>query len=238
MFLQKPPAIGEQALNKIATVALQSQFQQAKTFHVQVKTDPNLLAQGRLEALSMEGTGLVLPNHLPVQEMQIKMGRIGVSPFKALMGNIQLTEPSHGTARFSLTDAQVRTAFQEQLSVRLRKATDVDLKTLKTQQIDCYIFARGEIVVNFQFKGQHFAIASRLHKAQIEGGISLESIRYLQGSEPTPALTQIIINSLEAALNVQQFELPGLSLKLRQFQIEDGKIILQATAKMTEFPKN
>lgn len=237
VFLQNSPALGEQALNKIATVALQAQFRQARTFHVEVKTDPNLLAQGRLEALSMEGGGLILPNGLPVQEMKIKMGRISVSPFKALMGNIQLTEPSHGTARFDLTDREVNRAFHYQLAARIRNATDADVKTIKPQQVDCYAFARGEIVVNLQFKGQHLAIAAQPKMAQIGGSIALENIRYLQGSEPTPALTHAIAQSLEAALNVQQFELPGLSLRLRQFQIEDGKIILQATAKMTQFPK-
>jgi hypothetical protein len=237
VFLQNSPALGEQALNKIATVALQTQFRQAKAFNVQIKTDPNLLAQGRLEALSIDGFGLVLPNHLTLQEMKIKMGSIAVSPFKALMGNIQLTEPSRGTARFVLTDADVNRAFHRQLMRRVSNLTDAGTMGLVPEKVDCYIFASGKLVVNLDVRGQQLAIAAQPQIATIGSSISLENVRYIQGTEPSPELTEGVCRSLEAALSVQQFELSGLSLTLRQFHLEDGKLILQAMATMTQFPK-
>ena len=95
---------GEQAINKIATLALSSQLNEAQQLNVRVKTDPTLLSQGKLASLLIDGTGLVTRGDLQMQQMYLEMDEISVSPFKALMGNIVLTQPTQGTAKFVLTE--------------------------------------------------------------------------------------------------------------------------------------
>ena len=93
--------VGEKALNKVAEVALSTQLDESERLDVQLNTDPGQLAQGKVEALVIDGRGLVMQKDLRLQEMKIEMSSIAVNPMKALAGNLELSEPTEEIGRAS-----------------------------------------------------------------------------------------------------------------------------------------
>lgn len=240
--------LGEQTLNKIARLALQSQFNKAQHLAVNVKTDANLLAQGRLESLSIDGVGLVMQSNLRMQEMRIQMGSIAVSPFKALMGNIQLTEPSQGTARFVLTEADLNRAFEQKSLQDATRRLDWQLNgqsvAVVARSMQCRLLGNGKIAIAARAKSRATAevhsiglnATPMLHPGK--QGIFLEAVQDPNSAELSPQLTRLWLETLTAIINLRNFEMPGLSLQIHSFQVEEGKLILQATTKMTHFPSS
>ncbi|MBE9117338.1 DUF2993 domain-containing protein [Lusitaniella coriacea LEGE 07157] len=246
MLLLKKRGIGEQALNKIAQMAINSQFNQAQRLNVRVKTDPNLLAQGHLESLLIDGAGLVMQNNLRLQAMNITMGRVSVSPLKALMGNIQLLEPSHGKACFVFSNADLTHAFQAQTTHRLRDEFRLSLGsqavTMTHHNVTCRILASGKIAIHGEVRVKEtkethpIGICATPKMLPGKLGVFFDGVQSLRGREIAPELTQWVLKKITAIANLENFELPGLSLQINQFEAAEGTLTLQATTKMTKLP--
>jgi hypothetical protein len=95
---QQKAGFGEQALNKLAEVALSTQLDEVEKLEVQVKTEPGKLAQGQLESITIDGDGLVMQEDLRMEKMEMQISSIAVNPMESSMGNIELTQPAEGKA--------------------------------------------------------------------------------------------------------------------------------------------
>jgi hypothetical protein len=240
--------LGEQALNKIAEIALSTQLEQAERLNVQVRTDPSKLAQGELESLTIDGEGLVMQKGLRVQEMEIKMNSIAVSPLKALLGNIELTKPTEGTARIVLIQADINWAFNSQtLSTRIRNLNiDIDGKQLRvdTQHVDCQLLADGKIAIDAEMQVQQTGETQQVSFSATPcirpsgQGVSLEDIQYAPGQEVSLELIEALAEQASQILNLSNFAMEGISLLIHQLNVEAGTIILQATAQIKQFPSS
>ena len=237
--------LGEQALNKIAKLALSSQLEDADSLQVQVKTDPEKLARGELESLLIEGEGLVVETDLRLQVLEIAMKAIAVSPLKALRGKIELTQPSQGSARIVLTESDLNCALN---SPDLRAKINVldtylstgDIK-LTVPQKKCQLREDGtvavEAIVQLQPSGETKEVAfTTTPNASGSTGVVLEDIQYEPGKELSEDLTQAFLDKAEKMLDLRNFEKQGLALRINHLNIEAGKITLLAAADITEFP--
>ena len=66
--------------------------------------------------------------------------------------------------------------------------------------------------------------------------VTLESVEYGEGEELSPELTAALIDQTSAILNLSNFDLVGMSLKIRTLQINTGKLTIQAEAYLEKFP--
>jgi len=80
--LQQNRSLGEQAIDKVAEIAIASKLDESETLSVTVDTDPGQLAQGSVEAVAVEGKGLVMQQDLRVEDLQIHIKDIAVNPLK------------------------------------------------------------------------------------------------------------------------------------------------------------
>ena len=208
---------GEQAINKIATLALSSQLNEAQQLNVRVKTDPALLSQGKLASLLIDGTGLVTRGDLQMQQMYLEMDEISVSPFKALMGNIVLTQPTQGTAKFVLTEKDFDRALN-----RLQLC----------DRVSCQLSKNGELAI---LNSQDRFILTAIPKMQENGkGVNL-NVRSLHSSFPVQEV-KLLVGELEDILSLRNFGMTGIALKIQKLEIQSGHLTLNAVAKVTKFP--
>ncbi|MGF1481550.1 MAG: DUF2993 domain-containing protein [Cyanophyceae cyanobacterium] len=238
--------LGEQALNKIAELALSSQLEEADSLDVRVKTDPEKLTNGELEALEILGTGLVLETDLRVQVLEILMQAIAVSPLKALTGNIELTQPTEGTARIELTEDDLNRAFNSpELRTRI-SVLDTYLENgsvkFTVPEKTCQLREDGtvavEAVVELHPSGEQQTVAFTTTPKIAPGGrgVLLENIEYVPGKEVSAELTAAFLDKASKMLDLRNFEKEGLALRIHQLQVDAGKITLQAAADITQFP--
>ena len=243
---QEKSGLGEQALNKIAEVALSTQLEEAEGLNVQVKTDPAKLAQGELESITIHGDGLVMQENLRMEKMEIQIDSIAVNPWKALMGNIQLTQPAEGTARVVLSEVDINRAFNsEPVSEQMRNLNiHVEGKpvTIDTQRVDCHLQGDGKVALEVKIllcqTGETRTVSFTMTPSVSRdgGGVYLEDIQYPEGKELSPELTNALMEKTSEILNLRNFEMEGIVLRIHQLEVEVGKLTLQAEASVTQFP--
>ncbi len=237
---------GEQALNKIAELALSSQLEDAERLEVKINTAPEKLANGELESLSIKGEGLVIETDLRVEVLEIETKAIAVNPLKALIGNIELTQPTEGTARLVLTETDLNCALN---SPELRAKIDVLDTYLSTGQVKltvpqkkCQFREDGtvaiEALVELQPSGEtkEVAFTATPKIARGDRSVVLEDIRYEPGKEMSEDLTEGFLDKAEKMLDLRNFEKQGLALRIHRLTVEAGRMTLSAVADITQFP--
>jgi len=239
--------LGQQTLNRIAEFALSSQLDESDQLSVDVKTDPSLLAQGKLASLTIDGEGLVMQKDLRMQKMVIQLENIAVSPIKALTGNIELTETSTGKADIVLTEADINRAFnsqtlQEQMQ-NLQMQIDNNPVTLDILAVECHLLPQGAIGINAKIKIRETEEIQQTYFTTIprvsDGGrgVSLHDVSYAEGKELSPKLTEALLEKARNILNLSNFEMDGISLEINQLLVKKGELDLSAIAQITKFPK-
>jgi len=148
---QEKAGLGEQALNKIAEMALASQLEEVERIEVQLKTDLSKLAHGEVDSIAISLNGLVMQQDLGLSELN-QMNRVIVKPLSALLGKIKLTQPSEGTARIVINEDNLTRAFNSESfhEKLLQMQSEVEDKrvTILIQQVKCCLLANGNIAFN------------------------------------------------------------------------------------------
>ncbi|MEC4984275.1 MAG: DUF2993 domain-containing protein [Oscillatoria sp. PMC 1068.18] len=240
--------LGEQALNKIAEVALSTQLDEAENLQVEIKTDPGKLAQGELESLAIDGEGLVMQEDLRMEKMQIKMNSIAVNPMKALLGNIELTKPIEGKAQIVLNEEDINRAFNSEILSDQMDNLQIELDnqrvTIDTEKVDCHLLADGKVAIDADIKVQQTDENKQVSFQTIpqissDGrAVILTDVEYQEGKELSPELTKALLAKAKQILTLSNFEMEGISLRIQQLKVESGKLILQAVANVTQFPSS
>jgi hypothetical protein len=248
MIFSKFDALGEKTLNKIAEIALSSQLEKAEQLTVQIKTDPNRLAKGILESLEIRGQGLVMSRWLRMQKLEMILFAIAVNPFKALMGNIQLTQPSQGNARFFFQETDIVGAIdlsklQKQLS-QTRICLDGQQVTVKIGSVNCQLLVdqKLQIQINFEFQEvtetRWVSLLIKPTLCAIKQSITLDDYEISPGSDRhlSSLVVPIVLAQTLRFLNLEDFKIEGFSLILTRIEIKLGQLLLEAKVNMTCFP--
>jgi LmeA-like phospholipid-binding len=244
--LEQNRSLGEQAIDKVAEIAIASRLDGSESFSVTVSTDPGQLAQGEVEAVDLEGTGLVMQQDLRVQELEIHVKDIAVNPLSAMFGKIELNGPAFGTARAVLTESDINRAFNsEYISSKLNNLqVIVDGKplTIDVKTVECKLLSSGKIDLNAEVLVRETAANEKIHftaKPQVAAdgwAISLQDVEYPENNEFSPELTAALADKAGEILNLRNFEIEGMSLRIQQLNVEAGLLTLEAEAKVEQFP--
>lgn len=243
-MLLKFEHLGEKTINKIAEVALSTQLKKTEQLRVNVKTDPNLLAQGMLESLAIDCQGLIVEQSLRLETITITLNTIMVSPLKALMGNIQLTKPSEGKACILLTEADITSAFDTKIIKSQPTQAKIEGKLIQVtfQTFNVQLLDTGKILVSAQVNLENtrgireVSLQMTPHICQLGNGVIIEDVEYLQEPTLSSVILQPIIEEAEKIFNLKNFRIDGFFLKVQDLKIMQGALKLKANAGMTHFP--
>lgn len=245
-MLQQNRSLGEQAIDKVAEIAIASKLDESETLSVTVDTDPGQLAQGSVDAVAVEGKGLVMQQDLRVEDLQIHIKDIAVNPLTAMFGKIELNGPAFGSARAVLTEIDLNRAFNSEYISRklnnLKVTVDGKLLTIDVQTMECQLLQTGKIAINAEVLVRETASTEKISftaKPQLEAGgwaISLQDVEYPENKEFSPEFTAAVADKAGEVLNLRNFELEGMSLRVQQLNVEAGLLTLQAEAKVEQFP--
>lgn len=213
--------LGENTLSKIAEVALSSQLK-ADKLKVTVKTNPDKLAKGIVESLSIDSEGLIMSNNQRLQNLRMTFEQITVNPLQALVGKIKLTQPSQGTAFFVLS--------KKDLEQRLNT---IKLDSIKT--INFFIAADGDLLLQLvsRLSKQELNFRIRPKLCQISHRVFLEEVT----DNNNGSLPEIVLKEAEALFNLGNFNLKGLSLKIHSLVVHNGHFTLRAVTEISHFPQ-
>lgn len=247
MALGKPD-LGEQALSKAAEIGLSTQLDEVEKLDVDIRTDPGKLIQGELESVEIEGEGLVMQKDLRTEELDVKIGNIAINPLSAAFGKIELTRPTDADTHVVLTEQDVERAFNSEYIHDKLQNLDINIDgqpmTIDTHRVQFGLPGEGKIALTAEIQLQQtgetqqvsFTTVPRMSPSGER--IVLENVQYTEGQELSPELTAALLDRAGELLDLRNFELEGMSLRLKGLDVQKGKLKLQATAHVEKFPES
>lgn len=237
--------LGEQALNKAVEMGLASQLDEVEELDVDVKTDPLKAVQGQVDSVKIEGEGMVMQGDLRVEEMDLHMSNVAINPLSAAFGKIELTKPAQGSARVVLTEADINRAFNSEYVRNQLQSQQIHVNgqpmTIKPEQVEFRLPGEGKVALNATMRlgttGETKQVAfTAVPKVGANGQtVSLEDVQYGEGEEVSP-LTKALVDETSEILNLSNFDLEGMTLKINHLQVETGKLTLDAQAYVEQIP--
>jgi hypothetical protein len=178
--------------------------------------------------------------------MQITLNNIAVSPLKALMGNVQLTQPSRGNACVVLSEKDIETALNiDNLNQLLQKHEIRHYHQnvrVKFCRLDCRILADGRVTIKAKLKMintqtvESVCLVIKPRVCKSGQGIFLDEVRCTQGKQFSSILVNAILEESAKIFNLDNFLVDGISLDVNHLTMEDGKLNLFAIAGITHLP--
>ncbi|MFW6296146.1 MAG: DUF2993 domain-containing protein [Halothece sp.] len=238
--------IGEEALSKAAEIGLSSQLDEAEELNVDVEANPGELVQGKVDSVEIEGEGLVMEKDLRTEELELKTDAIAINPLKAAFGEIELQQPTKASAYVVLKEQDIERAFNsEYIQNKLQnlKVTVNDKPiTLKINSIKFHLPGNNKVSLMANVllvepeETKEIAFSAICAIAANGYSVSLKEIEFAKGKEASPELTEALLESTKELLDLRNFELEGMSLRLTHLDMQKGKLTLQAQAQVEEFP--
>ncbi|MBV8887134.1 MAG: DUF2993 domain-containing protein [Chroococcidiopsidaceae cyanobacterium CP_BM_RX_35] len=238
--------LGEQALNKAAELGMSSQLDEVDELNVDIKTDPFKLVQGEVNSVEIEGKGLVMQQDLRVEDMDMQMGSVAINPLSAAMGKVELTKPTDAEAHVVLTEADINRAFNsEYVHSKLRNlqvSVDGKQMTVDAKQEEFHLPGDGKVALKAQVllreTGETKQIAfSAVPRVTDDGKtVMLKDVQYGEEKELAPELTKALVEQTTEILDLSNFDLEGMSLRIKSINVEQGKLTFQAAAHVEQMP--
>lgn len=242
--MQDQPGLGEQALNKAAEVGISSQLDKVEHLDVDIKTTPLELLHGQVDDVKIAGDGLVMKKDLRVDQLDMHMSGVAVNPLSIAFGKIELTKPTDASVRAVLTEVDINRAFNSEyvrsqlsnLSVQL----DGESTTIHAEQVDFHLPGDNKIELKASVLiGDHTEQVAFSATPTVNSNgqtVTLENVEYGEGEELSPELTKALVNQASEILNLSNFDLQGMSLRIKKLKVETGKLTLQAEAHIEQIP--
>lgn len=238
--------IGEQAISKAAEVGMESQLDESEELKVDVRTNPADATQGKLNSVKIDGKGLVMNKELRAEKLEMKTNKIKVDPLKAAFGDIEMEHPTDAVARIVLTDKDIERAFNSEYiknKLRDREVTiDGEKVTANAKQVKFSLPGEGKISLEADIsladsETKQIAFTAKPRISDNGNKIVIEDVEYTSGKNETPELTQALLNSAEELLDLRNFELADMSLHLNKLDVQQGKMIIDADARVNQLPQ-
>ena len=237
---QENQGLGEQALNKAVEMGIASQLDKVENLDVDIKTDPLKLVQGQVDEVNVEGKGLVMQKDLRMEELDMHMSSVAVNPLSAALGKIELTKPTDASVHAVLTEADINRAFNSDFVRSKLHNLEINVKgkltKIDAQHIDFQLPGEGKVALIAKVllceTGDIEQVAFTATPQISANGktVSLENVQYGAGKELSPELTKALVNQVGEVLDLSNFDLGGMSLRIEQLKVEAGKLTFEAEA--------
>lgn len=239
------PDLGEQALSKVAEVGIANQLDKVDKLNIDIRTNPGKLIQGEVDSVAISGRGMVMKQDLRIESIEVQTAKVSINPLSVIFGSIELDQPADANAQIVLTEDDLNRAIaSDYLASKLQDLKleiDEQLHTIKLQQADLQLLSAGTMSLNINFLLQESNEAKTLSASiipkAIEDGqrIDLE-ILSIEGQGLTPELGIAILNQIKTLLDLNNFDLPGMTLWLQKFDIQAGKMIIHVKTNIQQIP--
>lgn len=240
------PDLGEQALSKAAEIGISTALDEAENIEVDIRTDGFKLMQGELESVKIEGEGLVMKQDLRAEELTLNIDHVGINPLKAAFGEIEFTRPSEATAEMVLNEHDIERAFNsdfirtklQNLPVEINgQPVHLNVRSIQFSLPDTQKIALNAEVERQDTKAIEHAAFTAVPTIDANGQrLKLDRVEYDEGAEISPELTTAILESASDLLDLRNFDMKGVSIKLTQLAIANGKLTFQGQAIVDQFP--
>ena len=240
--------LGGQALNKVAEIGISSQLDEVKNLDVEIETDSLKLMSGAVDSVSIKAEGLVMQHDLRIEEMEVHTGHVALNPLSVAFGKIELTRPTDADTHVVLTEKDINRAFNSDFIRDKMQDLNVhvngELATVDAHQIefglpgDGKIFLSTTVTLQTTQEQKRVAFTTVPKVGQCGQQVLLEEVQYVEGQDLPPELTEALLSQARELLNLKNFELDGMALRLKKLDVQKGRLVLESEAHVDHFPSS
>lgn len=242
------PDLGEQAINKAAEIGIKSQLDEVEDVEVEIKTDPLKAMSGNVDQVSVKGEGMVMQQDLRIEQMELETGSVSINPLSIAFGKVELTQPTDAETIVTLLESDINRAFSSDFVGAKMQNLDVhvngELATVDTRSLKFGLPGEGKVALSTDVILQNSNEKKQVSFTAIpkigEAGqkVVLGDVQYADGQELSPELTDALLQQASELLDLRNFELEGMSLRLKKLDVQTGKLVLQSEAHIEQFPSS
>lgn len=233
---------GEQLVSKAVKTAIAALLKQTRQLEVKVKAEPVAkLFQGSVDGFDFVSQGLLMHSGLQVESMELYVQAVSIDFGAIFKGQVQLKQPTQASMRIVLTEDDLTTSFN---TAFLKEK----LQQLSYEEQPLF-FESTQIKIN---DDQSVRMKSTIRKGEAEQPIAVditarlevEDRRKIQFVDPTyegnqqaVALSEVLTTHVNGLLDLDQFALDGMQLRVDQLRLRDQQMTLYGIAHIDQFPQ-
>lgn len=247
--------MGERMLNTVATQSLRHLFTKCGDLEVEVRcSPPSKLLQGSIDSFKMRGSDLVIRREFHTAEMSFETDVVAVDLGAALGGKIKLRQPTQAIAHVVLTEDAINRAFEAELvKPRLQNLDEPALTRLSGgepvsfRDLSLTLQPNQRVVVS--------ATTDLPNRSDIPIRVSttleIQKRKRLLFSDPqvllddvpedvrslSQLLTEALVGVLNNMVDLDRFNLDGITLRLNRLETSGPKLIFSGYAQIDHFPQ-
>lgn len=246
--------VGERMINAVATQSLRHLFSQVGDLGVEIRCSPaSKLLQGALDSFKMWGRDLVIRREFYTAEMDFETDAVAIDMGALLGGKIRLKQPTQAIARVVLTEEAINRAFEAELvKPRLSNLTNEVLTNLSGGEP--VSFRNVKVSLLPQQRVAIAAITDLPNRSNVPLGLTatlaIQKRRRLTFADAEPAvadappdiqplatlLSQALLEILNAMVDLDRFDLDGLTLRLNRLETAGDRLVFSGYAQVDRFP--
>lgn len=237
--------LGEQALSKVAELGISNQLDEVESLDVAIRTNPGKALQGEVDSVEIAGKGMVMQQDLRIETLEVNTDTVSINPFSALFGNIELTQPTTATAKIELTEADINRAFrstfiQEKLQ-GLEMEVDGKPTVVDVTRAEVQLPGNSQFVISadlFQRESGDLKQISATTVPSIQDNGYRLALEVLSAEAEgfSADLLLAILEQVTNLLDLRNFEIPGMSLRFRELETHQERLIIHATTTVHKIP--
>jgi len=247
---------GERMLNAAASQTIRHLFTRSDSVEVVVRCHPSSkLLQGSIDSFRMNGSGLVIRRDFAVEKMSFETDAVSIDFGSVLSGKLALKQPTQALAQVILSEAGINHAFGAELvRKRLVNLSLPELTALSGGQPVSFTDVKVQLLPENRLR--IFA------KADLKGGelvaicmtttLGIEKRRRISFKEPqfeadlvpeaqreiSQQLSQILADILNNMVDLDRFDLDGVTMRLNRLETQEQKLIFSGYAQIERIPGN
>lgn len=245
---------GERLINSVVGQSIKHLFTRSEWVDVSIRcSPPSKLLQGTIDSFRMEGKGLTIRRQFEAAEMMFETDAVSVDTAALLGGKVRLRQPTQAIARVVLTEAAINRAFGAELvRQRLEHLTDPELTDLSGGEPISF----RNVTLTLQ-PNQQIRIAAMTDlpnrkdvPIQMDATIQVEKRRRIVFADPqfqaegipeslqglSKTLTQRFSSILNQMVDLERFNLDGVTLRVNRLETVDKQLIFSGYAQIDRFP--
>lgn len=233
---------GDQLVSKVARTAVTALMKQTDELEVKVRAEPVAkLLQGSVDGFDFVGKGMKMHSGLQVEVMEMYVQAVSIDFGAIFKGQVKIKQPTQASMRILLTEEDLTVSFNTPFLVE-------KLQKLEYRGNSLY-FDKTQITLN---DDQSLRMQSHIRPGEsaepvevdITARLEVENRRKIQfmdpdygGDEQAVELGKVLTNHVNSLLDLDQFALDGMQLRVDRLRLKDKKMTMYGNANIEQFPE-
>jgi hypothetical protein len=237
-----PNQSGDRMVSKAVTAAISALFKRTEQLEAIVRAEPVAkLLQGSVDGFDFIGKGMLMHSGLRVESMELYVQAVSIDFGAIFRGQVKLRQPTQASMRIALSEEDLTASFNTPFLTEKLQQIRYQGKPLYFQNTQITLNDDSSLRLQTQISTEKTgtpALVDVTARLQVEERrkIQFVDVTYGESTQGTE-MAQAIIDHLNNLLDLDQFALDGMQLRVDQLRLRNKKLTFYGVAHINHFPQ-